>query len=290
MKIKSVKDVERLSEKNNDFRKYVINRLKGLEKNPPWDEVRTMSDPVVFLITAARVNSSIKEKIRKIIPDIIKEEIEKIDGNTDFDPMFLSRAIHIAELFRFTEVFDSLYSFLFHPVGENVHTATVLDLDILVLRAIASLQDSLDNTKEYLKTWELLFRQDNKTRYSQVLWTILCAADYDSAWKNIDRLFYLASLEKPVIDLEQSLLFLWMKANVSSVHFKLKLDAELEMINRKYKMDYTKKFEAVLSGITNKIRKLEPEPQAKILTIQPQKRIITSEWFQPQPMIYAVGQ
>jgi len=259
MKIKSVKDLERLSDKNDDFRKYVINRLKGLEKNPPWDEVRTMSDPVVFLITAARVNSSIKEKIREIIPEIIQTEIGNIDGKTDFDPLYLSRAIHIAELFRFTEVFDSLYSFLFHPVGKNIPTATVLDLDILVLRAIASLQDSLDNTKEYLKTWEIFFNQDHMIRYSQVLWTILCAADSDSAWKNIDRLFYLASYANSPIDLEQSLLFLCMKAKVSSVHFKLKLDAELEMINRKYKMDYTKKFDSVISGTMSKIRKMEPK-------------------------------
>ena len=268
MKIKSVKDLEILSEKNDDFRKYVINRLKGLEKNPPWDEVRTMSDPVVFLITAARVNSSIKEKIREIIPDIIKEEIGKIDGNTEFDPMFLSRAIHIAELFRFTEVFDSLYSFLFHPVGKNIPTATVLDMDILVLRAIASLQDSLDDRKEYLKTWEIFFNQDKMIRYSQVLWTILCAADSDSAWKNIERLFNLASLEKPAIDLEQSLLFLWMKTSLSSGNFKLKLDAEIEKINENSSIDYVEKFNSVLLGIMNKIRNMEPEPERDVLPLK----------------------
>lgn len=283
MSIKSVQDLHNLAKKGNAFKKYVINRLKGLEKDPSWDEVRQMGDPSVFLITAARVNPDIRNKLREIIPGIIKEEIGKIDKETEFDPMLLSRAIHISELFRFVEVFDTLYSFLFHPVGNNIPTATVIDLDILVFRAIASLQDSLENRKEYIKTWETLFKQDNMARYAQVLWTILCAASPERAWDNIDRLFDWNSLPENSVDIEQSLVFLWMKCSLPSRNFKLKLDESLKNTDNIKKTNYSHKFKKIIDNVLSKIQRLEPVSynDATIVEISRNKQMGVLSWSQP---------
>jgi hypothetical protein len=180
-----------------ELNKFVVARLGGLISDAVHD-TRTRYEPETLLIRAYQTtpDEDFKARFRRMVAQLLCDEWYEIssDGRGEIKGEYLSRLLHLVELFRIKEAQPAVSSMAFNfKKFVNARGYYTVDLAVQVLTTLVPLQDE---DIFYSAFWQGILEDKKWRRYGDVAFTGLRFYGFRESLRNMP-LYIKAGIEYP---------------------------------------------------------------------------------------------